>query len=565
MHFPSVSAPALRRPSIVWNLILCCGLMALSGFAAHADVKLTLDVKDGDKISDTYTLVAHAESPDGIDKVEFRIDDQLRYTDTSVPYSYDWDTIADTEGPHTVSITAFDSNGKSQRVELKLVIDNELGLGADALAARAQDAIQSKDMDTALRYSRRALKADPTNLNAGRTLASLYAAKQDWNQAIATLEKAKIPDDATDVRLQLASYRLQRALQPANAPNFVTDLQAISDLRHQVADLAVTKARAQNTEDKPEAHMAVGDALLNAGRYKEAAEEYEKCGTLEQSSLACTNRRAFANMMQGDYLNALPLLNTLKREKKDDAATRAIEGLMLLRTHRFKEAIAAVQPDLADRFPGALIITAFANQAIGNLKDAAAQGKEAVEVAPETGEAQYALAATAPDARDAERALHRAMALAPFQNGPLIDYAARLLLVRNLSQDRIDEALNITDFVMKNDPDYISARLLQALLYVQNNRAGEAEPILTAVLKEDSTGTDALLTTAVFEHARGRNDKEYQFQQMIRKQEPDRYTDLALIQQPMPALLFLYGRTHYRAGAFLTLATLFPAEAGATK
>jgi Tfp pilus assembly protein PilF len=565
MRFATSIASVPRRLHGIRLLTLCCGWLALAGTPAHADVKLTLDVKSGDKISDVYTLVAHADSSSGIDKVEFRIDDQLRYTDTSVPYSYDWDTIADTEGPHNVSITAFDSNGNTKRVMLTLVIDNELSLGAEALAQKAQDALQAKDMDTAQRYSRRALKVEPTNLSANRVLASLYAAKLDWNQAIATLEKAKIPDDATDVQLQLATYRMQRALQPANAANFISDFQAISDVRHKIADTAVQQAQAQHTEDKPESYAAIGDALLQAGRYREAAVEYGKCGTVEDGAVTYTNRRALAYVLDGKPTDALRLLKTLQREKRDDAPARAIQGLILLRAHQFQEARSTVQPDLATRFPAALIVTAFAATAQGDYKAGQAAAKEIADLALGSSDAQYALAVASLEARDADRALNRALALAPFQSGPLLGFAARAVLVRNPTQDRLDQALNITDFVLKSEPDNLSAKLLQALLTMQNSRINDAEPLLASVLKEDNTGTDVLMVGAVFARLKNDSDGVNRFQDAIRRQEPDRYTDLIPMRQPLTILQFLYSRVHYRANAFLTLATLFPAETTAAK
>ena len=67
------------------------------------------------------------------------LDDELRLTDTSTPYAYDWDTIADKEGKHTVTITAFDSNGSTKRFTLNLEVDNELSLGAEVLAAKVKE------------------------------------------------------------------------------------------------------------------------------------------------------------------------------------------------------------------------------------------------------------------------------------------------------------------------------------------------------------------------------------------------------------------------------------------
>jgi tetratricopeptide (TPR) repeat protein len=550
--------------------VLLVGLLLLTGRAARAEIKLTLDAKDGDRISDVYRLVARATSGEGIDKVEFQIDDQLRATDTSVPYEYEWDTLADTEGAHKVTVTAFDSNGQTQRVSLTLTIDNELNLGADALAQKAQAAMQAKDTETAARYARRALKADPTHLAASRLMASLYAAKSDWNQAIAALEKAKIPDDATDVMAQLASYHLQRALLPENAANFAAEIQTVFDLRRKIADSAVEKTKAQwkdagEPDKKIAAHQAIGDALLTAGRYREAAMEYQQCGTLEEAPVDCLNRLALAYTLQDQVKDAMTPIRTLTRQKRDDAATRAILGLMQLRQRQFREARATVGPDVSARFPAALVVAAFADTALGNGKDAAAWAREAAASAPGAGDAQYALAVGSPDPREADRALRRTLALAPFQYGPTLDYATRFILQgRTLSRDRIDQALNITDFVLKHEPDNVNAKYIQVLLYLQSGRATEAEPILSALLAKEGNALDLLLAGAVFQRATGQLGRVNLFLEAVRKLDAERYYERDKLNTPLQALFYTNVKMHYRADPFLTPGTLFPVKEAAS-
>lgn len=548
---------------------LLIGLLLLTGRAARAEVTLTLGAKDGDKISDVYTLAARAESGAGIDKVEFQIDDQLRATDTSVPYEYAWDTLADTEGAHKVTVTAFNSNGQTQRATLTLTIDNELSLGANALAQKAQEAMQAKDAETAARYARRALKADPTDLAASRLMASLYAAKSDWNQAIAALEKAKIPDDATDVMAQLASYRLQRALLPENAASLAAELQKISELRHKIADIAVEKTKAQwkeagEPEKKIAAHQAIGDALLAAGRYREAALEYQQCGTLDDAPVDCLNRLALAYALQDQVNDAMTPIRTLTRQKRDDSATRAILGLVQLRQRQFREARATVGSDVSARFPASLVIAAFADTALGKGKDAAAWARDVTARAPEAGDAQYALAVGSFDPRESDRALRRALALAPFQYGPTLDYASRFILQgRTPSRERIDQALNITDFVLKHEPDNVNARYIQVLLYLQSGRAAEAEPILSAQLAKEGNALDLLLAGAVFQRATGQLGRVNLFLQAVRKLDAERYYERDKLNTPLQALYYTNAKMHYRADPFLTIGTLFPSKEAA--
>src|SRR5579872_2985010 len=95
-------------------LLMPLGLLLLTGSAASADLTLNLDVKNGDKVGDVVALVAHVDSDADIDKVEFRLDDHPPITVTSVPYKFPWDTIKDTEGPHTLVVTAYDSKQRTQ-------------------------------------------------------------------------------------------------------------------------------------------------------------------------------------------------------------------------------------------------------------------------------------------------------------------------------------------------------------------------------------------------------------------------------------------------------------------
>ncbi|HZO89611.1 MAG TPA: Ig-like domain-containing protein [Chthonomonadaceae bacterium] len=552
--------------------LLLLGLLALTGSAAFAaQIKLSTPAKDGEKISDVYTLVAKAESPDGIDKVEFRVDDQLRFTDTSTPYEFEWDTLADTEGPHKVTITAYDSNGATKRLALTLVIANELDLGAEALAQKAQDALRAKEDETAARYARRALKVDPANLSANRVQASLYAQKGEWDKAIAALEKAKIPDSDTETMQQLASYRMQRALLPENAANFATDLQAVVELRRKVDDIAVNKAMeknkaaTENSQTRAQAHEDIGDRLMEAGRYSEAIQEYKQCGQEILSTPAdCVNRLALAYVLTNQMREARLQIEALTREKRDTPATHAIWGLLLLRTRQFREARDAVQPDIAAHYPGALIIAAFADTVLRKREQGAEEAKEAARLLPDAADAQYALAATSLDLRESERALHRALALNPYQSGPILDYAARQFVLKNITQERIDQLLNVVNYVLKRDPDNVNAKLMQVMLYLQANRVNDAEPILAALLQQENTALDLLFAGSVYSRYKENFGQITRFLEAINRLSPETYYDVTNLSKPQQAIAYFDLKRRYRADPFLTVTTLFAPKSEAT-
>ncbi len=320
------AAPAsrpIRNAAVV--ALWAFALLFTSGLAAHAEFKLTLDLKDGAKIHDVQKIVAHADSSDGIDKVEFFVDDQLKATATGIPYTLTWDTIADIEGKHTLAITAYDSNGQTKKITVALEIDNELSLGAEALAKKAHDALDAGDTVTAVNYSRRSLKAEPGNVLASRVTAALAARDGDWAKAATVLEAANGYDADPSALHELATYKFRRAMMPENASTLVASIQSYVDLRQKAADMATVRVKAKDAA----AHEAIGDALLQAGHYKDAQLEYQKTG--DNMPISTANKLALAYTLQDNIELAVAFIRPLIQEKRADKVTRALYGLALLR------------------------------------------------------------------------------------------------------------------------------------------------------------------------------------------------------------------------------------------
>lgn len=64
-------------------------------------------------VSRTVTLSATASDDTGIAEVRFLVDGTVIGTDTSAPYSFDWNTATLAEGPHTVRVEARDAAGNA--------------------------------------------------------------------------------------------------------------------------------------------------------------------------------------------------------------------------------------------------------------------------------------------------------------------------------------------------------------------------------------------------------------------------------------------------------------------
>lgn len=68
---------------------------------------------EGSYVTNSISVSATATDTAGVAKVEFYIDNQLKATDTSSPYSYAWDAPAAGDGSHSVKAIAYDGVGRT--------------------------------------------------------------------------------------------------------------------------------------------------------------------------------------------------------------------------------------------------------------------------------------------------------------------------------------------------------------------------------------------------------------------------------------------------------------------
>jgi len=544
------------RPALA--LWLAPLLLLVSSARLRADITIKFDdLKDGDKISDVAPIIVRADSGDGIDKVEFAVDDQLRFSSGSSPYTFKWDTIADTEGAHSLAVTAIDANGTKKTVKLNLMIDNQLSLGAPALAAKAREGLAAGDMDTAMKYSRRALKADPDNTDAARALAAIEAHRDEWDKAIGTLDKAKELSKSVQGMLELASYRMRRAVLPENAANLVSDIDAASTLRRKAADLAIENLKARNLPgDEARSHEMLGDAYTDAARYREAIQEYSKSSG--SGALTSVNRVALAYVLNGQAPEALVLLRPIIKEKTGDAATRAVLGLALLRSRRFAEARDAVRTDLGGSHPASDIVAAYADAVLQKQPASLQEAKDAADARPNLGEAHYALSMGLVRLVDSEAEVVKAMAMSPFQSGPMVDYACRIALSADHA-DKYPTALRLLQTVLTRDPDDEAAQIAKVLLLLHTNRVAEAEPELAALVKRDPESADVQVLAAIYFDIKGNPTATGERLKLARKYDPDTF-DLGIAPKPIVFLYQEFRKAHYRADFYLSPECLYPAK-----
>jgi hypothetical protein len=86
----------------------------------------------GATVSGTTTVTASASDNVGVSKVEFYIDGTLKSTDTSSPYSYDWNTTTYTNSSHSIYAKAYDAaNNVGTSSTVTVTVSNSVSTTAE--------------------------------------------------------------------------------------------------------------------------------------------------------------------------------------------------------------------------------------------------------------------------------------------------------------------------------------------------------------------------------------------------------------------------------------------------
>ncbi|SVE57774.1 uncharacterized protein METZ01_LOCUS510628, partial [marine metagenome] len=80
----------------------------------------------GQTVNEIVTILVTTQDNEGIDRVEFYIDDSLFFTDTELPYQYDWNTTQYEDGSeHIIKVISYDnSDNSTESQSIMLIVDN---------------------------------------------------------------------------------------------------------------------------------------------------------------------------------------------------------------------------------------------------------------------------------------------------------------------------------------------------------------------------------------------------------------------------------------------------------
>ncbi len=286
------------------------------------EATINLNLENGATVKGTVKVVARVQSESLVERVEFSVDGSLREVDDSTPYEYEWDTVTDTEGERTLKITAFLEGGKSVVKELKIVIDNGVGLGVARHYELAREAFAEGKFEDALYHARVALKADSSHRES-RVLQI---------QALLRLGRAAEADDAVEDLARLypdsietQELRVAASLRRArNARNERDLLRNAIDAQRRINQM---RLKALDDARTPDAVLSRSQLLIAEGEAGASINDLLRLLEREPSNTRYLNMLAYAYLHAGRLRDVIVITNTAIRRGAANDYTYAIRGL----------------------------------------------------------------------------------------------------------------------------------------------------------------------------------------------------------------------------------------------
>lgn len=245
--------------------------------------------------------------------------------------------------------------------------------------------------------------------------------------------------------------------------------------------LEAARAAAAKAPGDAQAQRALGDALIEAGRFSEAQAQMQKVVKLEKSSPASLYDVQRVNLAEGDYNAARRGCQEILKAAPEDVIGHVCMARAYLVWRRSSRAVEHVDAAIArdpDNYE-ALLVDADTRRMEGALDAAVTAYNKVLAKYPSSADAYLGLAqieVLRNQTREAEQALRKALLLRP--NHPDVLYE----LGRMASGS---EAVGLLQRAVAARPSSIDAKLALATAQVRAGDAKSAEPVLRAILAKD--------------------------------------------------------------------------------
>lgn len=458
---------------------------------------------DPAKLSDAVAIEAKADSSAGVARVTLEIDDQFRQEKKAPPYSFEWDTLAERDGPHTVGIVAYNANGQTGVKRMKVNVENKLSLGIEHYAEQALLAMRRGDEVTLEKSARKAYRISTAIPDAIRAMALLVGLQSDPNRGIGMIDDRQSMIDKDDpVTIEIRNFlRLVRAARNPDLIAMLPDMRAglLSAKQRAREVLEEVKQKVPDNSMNAEALLNRGDTLWNLHRYAEALDSYERAGKLTPD--AKLQRR-----VQLRIVSTLVRLGRVKEAENiarrlafddNDLTAKAVLGATLFAQRKYEEAGRTVEQGAEKKNAACLAVGAMTDMITGANVRALKRTGETFKLMDGPENQYLALAAFAENGNkdNARKAFTVSIMNSPLSGPTLAEYGFQAIAFSD-SPDRFIMALNIFDLALSADPEDTTAMAGRAVALWGLGRFNGFHDYIDRLSKLDPTSPDLFVMLA---------------------------------------------------------------------
>ena len=280
---------------------------ALIAFGMPAPkVEITVDLKDGEAITGERSIRVSASATNSyITNVEFYVGADLRDSDTSTPYEFKLDSLAESDGTIQLKFRAYAENGQNAEKTVNVKIDNQLSKGIAFHLEAGQEALTERKYREAIVSGRIALKIDEKNVPARIILSRANLGLNVFDSAQKFAEDALAIDPNNAQALDLvAATNLRRSLnlvarEGGNRSEVIQTMRAslktAVEARKKALDLTVDNFGPVTDQNLKQ----YADAAMRAGRLTLAINQLSPAFDKDNRDASIANRLAYAQLRAG--------------------------------------------------------------------------------------------------------------------------------------------------------------------------------------------------------------------------------------------------------------------------
>jgi tetratricopeptide (TPR) repeat protein len=332
-------------------------------------VEVTVDAKSGETLAGERTFrvsVSLSDPNDTVNQVEFYVNNDLRDSDSSTPYEFRIDSLAEEEGQIRFRFKAFTAESRSGETTITMKVDNGLSLGAAHHIGKGNESLADGKFREAITSGRIALKLEPKSVDARLIMARANLGLNVLDSAQKFAEDALTENPKSTAASELlAAIQLRRAFNTVSRDNDRT--RTLATIRNAFSQAVVARRKSLDlaVDDFGDVNdtnlIAYADAALRATRYSIAISRLDAAFKRDNARTDVANRLAYAYVRTGRFVDAIKTLETLKRYGKPNAYTFAVLAIAYDHSGTPKQAEDALKEAILanDADPGVRTAQAF--------------------------------------------------------------------------------------------------------------------------------------------------------------------------------------------------------------